>query len=71
MKYFAIWVVQGYQYIVSPILSSVFGIRQKCRYSVSCSSYAKQQLQKKGFFIGGYSALRRFLSCQPFGTIRE
>ena len=71
MKYLMIWLIELYQYVVSPILSSIFGIQQKCRYSVCCSAYAKQRVKEKGFFIGGYLALRRFLSCQPFGTIRE
>ncbi len=38
-----------------------------CRYEPSCSVYAKQAIIKYGPFKGGYLALKRILSCHPWG----
>ncbi len=38
-----------------------------CRYEPSCSVYAEQAIRKYGPFKGGYKALKRILSCHPWG----
>ncbi len=38
-----------------------------CRFTPSCSSYAKQALQTHGTRRGLWLALRRILRCRPFG----
>jgi putative membrane protein insertion efficiency factor len=66
MKYVVTLVITLYQYTLSPLLFALFG--SQCRYSPSCSRYAKEAILKKGVIIGGYMAVKRVLSCQPFFT---
>jgi putative membrane protein insertion efficiency factor len=54
--------INVYKYSVSPLLGA-----SKCRYRPSCSTYAIEALQKHGLFKGGYYAVKRILSCHPWG----
>lgn len=38
-----------------------------CRYTPTCSSYALEALRRHGLFRGGWLALKRILSCHPWG----
>lgn len=49
-----------YQKLVSPWL----GVN--CRYRPSCSSYARQAVERFGVVKGGWLALRRLGRCHPF-----
>jgi putative membrane protein insertion efficiency factor len=42
-----------------------------CRHSPTCSQYAKEQLEKRGLVIGGFLAIRRVFSCNPFTKISD
>lgn len=55
-----VWLVKGYQYLLSPLLGS------NCRFSPSCSHYACQALHKYGAVHGGWLAIRRLLRCHPW-----
>jgi hypothetical protein len=37
-----------------------------CRFYPSCSEYAKQAIEKYGFWRGALIAVKRLLRCQPF-----
>ncbi len=37
-----------------------------CRYSPTCSEYAKHAIQKYGILKGALLGLKRILSCHPF-----
>ena len=37
-----------------------------CRFTPSCSEYARQALLQYGLAKGGLKALKRLLSCHPF-----
>lgn len=37
-----------------------------CRFSPSCSEYAKQAILRHGFFKGGLKAIKRLILCHPF-----
>jgi len=37
-----------------------------CRFTPSCSEYAKQAILKYGFLQGSHLALKRILACHPF-----
>jgi putative membrane protein insertion efficiency factor len=57
-----IWI---YQRTVSPALSALnptFG----CRFSPTCSHYAREALHAHGFFFGFYLTLRRLAKCGPW-----
>lgn len=55
-----ILLVKLYQWILSPLLPPT------CRYTPTCSVYAIQALKKYGPLKGGYLALKRILSCNPW-----
>ncbi len=38
-----------------------------CRYTPTCSQYAKEAIIKYGPFRGGWLTLKRILRCHPFG----
>ncbi len=56
-----LWLIKFYQTAISPFFPGT------CRYQPTCSHYAKEALQKHGFFKGGYLALKRIFSCHPLG----
>lgn len=53
--------IKFYQNFISPLTPS------SCRYTPSCSTYALQALQKYGPIKGSYLAIKRILSCNPWG----
>ena len=53
--------VKFYQYCISPLKPSC------CRYTPTCSEYAVQALRKHGPLKGSWLALKRILSCHPWG----
>ena len=48
-------------YIWKKLISPLFGFR--CRFHPTCSEYAKQALQKYGFFLGSILAIKRVVRC--------
>lgn len=53
--------IKIYQYFISPLFPN------SCRYTPSCSTYAIEALKKHGPFKGLYLAIKRILSCHPWG----
>ncbi len=60
MKWLLIFVVRGYQVLLSPLLPPA------CRYTPSCSHYAIDALQKHGAIRGSWLAAKRIARCHPF-----
>jgi putative membrane protein insertion efficiency factor len=56
-----IGMIRIYQATISPLFPHT------CRYTPTCSTYGVEALKKYGPFRGGWLALKRFLSCNPFG----
>ena len=50
-----------YRSCISPLLPPA------CRYTPTCSQYAKEAIEKYGPFKGGWLALKRILRCNPWG----
>lgn len=65
MKRAVLAVIVFYQLVISPILKQILGTSMMCRYSPTCSEYAKIVIGKYGLIKGGLLALRCFLSCYP------
>ena len=63
MKHLCIWLVRLYQRFLSPLKK-----QPTCRFSPTCSAYAVEAFQKRGFFIGAILTVSRILRCQPFGA---
>ena len=55
----AIALIKGYQRFLSPLLGT------NCRFNPTCSSYAKQAIERFGVIKGGWLAGRRILKCHP------
>lgn len=53
--------IKIYQTCISPLTPAA------CRYTPTCSQYAKEAILKYGPFRGGWLALKRILRCNPFG----
>ncbi|HQD40902.1 MAG: membrane protein insertion efficiency factor YidD [Firmicutes bacterium] len=57
----AVFLIRLYQKALSPLFPP------SCRYSPSCSEYAKLSIEKYGFFRGTVKAVKRILRCHPWG----
>ena len=38
-----------------------------CRFTPTCSEYAKEAIEEHGFLKGWYLSIKRILRCNPFG----
>ncbi len=70
MKYFLLLLILIYQKIFSTVLKNTLGISKFCRFSPTCSQYAKESILKHGVLRGGYFSIVRLISCQPFINIK-
>ncbi|HEY9428631.1 MAG TPA: membrane protein insertion efficiency factor YidD [Gemmatimonadaceae bacterium] len=60
MRWLLIFLVRGYQVVISPLLPST------CRFYPSCSAYAVEALEKHGAWRGTKLTLCRLGRCHPF-----
>ena len=60
MKHLCIWLVRFYRKCLSPLKR-----RPCCRFVPTCSAYAIEAFQKRGFFIGMILTVKRILRCNP------
>ena len=37
-----------------------------CRFTPTCSQYAIEAIERRGVVVGGFLAIKRVLSCNPF-----
>ncbi|MFN7950316.1 MAG: membrane protein insertion efficiency factor YidD [bacterium] len=56
----AIWLIQLYRVVLSPMLGPA------CRFEPSCSRYAEQAIRQHGALRGLALAIRRLARCHPF-----
>lgn len=55
-----------YQRLLSPLLHAIGGPGAGCRFSPSCSDYARDALRTHGAIRGSWLALRRIARCHPW-----
>ena len=60
MRALLIFIITLYQRLISPFLGP------SCRYTPTCSQYAKEALRKYGLLKGLGLSVRRILRCHPF-----
>ncbi len=60
MKWIALKLIEAYRFLISPLLGN------HCRFVPTCSEYAHEAYEKKGFLQGSLKTLFRILRCQPF-----
>ena len=68
MKRVVIFLLTAYQKVLSPLLHQLFGVRHACRYSPTCSEYAKIHIVRDGIIKGSIKSFVRLLYCQPFAS---
>lgn len=56
-----IGLIRFYQGAISPLFGA------KCRYTPTCSAYGVEAVKKHGPWKGGRLAIKRILSCHPWG----
>lgn len=61
MKYLCIWLIRFYRKFLSPLKR-----HSTCRFVPTCSAYALEAFQKRGFFVGMFLTVRRLLRCNPY-----
>lgn len=60
-RFVVITLIRLYQVVASPFPSP-------CRYTPSCSSYAREAVERYGALRGTWLALKRLLRCNPLGS---
>ncbi len=60
MKHLCILLLRFYRRFLSPLKPPC------CRFTPTCSAYAIEAYQKRGFFVGTFLTFRRLLRCNPF-----
>ena len=63
MKTILLSFIKIYQFAISPL----FGGRAVCRFTPTCSEYAKTAIEKYGAWRGTGMAMRRISRCRPGG----
>lgn len=61
MRRIAIFMIRGYQLLLSPVLGN------HCRFDPTCSSYAIEAIHAHGLLRGTGLAMRRIGRCHPWG----
>ena len=65
VSYLFTFIIIIYQRMISPLLPPT------CRYNPTCSEYAKEAINKYGVYKGIYLAVKRLLTCHPWGDHGE
>ncbi len=65
MKKVLLFLINIYQKIFSILIKNMLGISSSCRYSPTCSQYAKIAITQHGIVKGSAMAAARIISCQP------
>ena len=66
MKKIILFFINLYINFASYILKSLVGVGDCCRFSPTCSEYAKISILEKGILKGTKLSLAQFFKCQPF-----
>ncbi|MBI1326488.1 MAG: membrane protein insertion efficiency factor YidD [Alphaproteobacteria bacterium] len=60
MKHLLLFLIKIYTTCFSALTGA------KCRFSPTCSAYARESINKFGVFKGGTLAIRRLSRCHPY-----
>ncbi|WP_130286200.1 membrane protein insertion efficiency factor YidD [Aquimarina brevivitae] len=56
-----VFLIRVYQKFISPLTPAT------CRYEPTCSHYTLESLKTHGLLKGGWLAIKRIISCNPWG----
>lgn len=59
--------IRLYQILLSPLKFLFFGTTGSCRYTPTCSEYARQAVARHGSLKGTWLAVKRISRCHPLG----
>ena len=59
--------VRVYRWTISPLLIFLFGPAGGCRFTPSCSEYARDAIRSRGALAGTWLAVKRICRCHPWG----
>ena len=62
MGKFLIYIINFYQKYLS------FLLVKNCRFEPTCSTYAKESIERHGALIGGFYSVVRILKCGPWSS---
>jgi len=62
MSKFLIYIINFYQKYLSFLLG------KNCRFEPTCSSYAKESIERHGALIGSFYSIIRILKCGPWSN---
>jgi uncharacterized protein len=65
MNKIATIIISTYQKTIAVVLFNL-GLKGGCRFSPTCSEYAKISISQKGILKGSFMSAVRLLKCQPF-----
>jgi len=71
MKRILLFLIKIYRNIGSVLLKNILGVSGFCRFSPTCSEYARLSVQKYGAVKGFVLFIKRLIKCQPFYRIGE
>lgn len=60
MRKILIFLIRAYSYLLSPFLG------HHCRYTPTCSQYAREAIETHGALRGSWLALKRLATCHPW-----
>ena len=64
MKRVIIFNIALYQIVLSPLLKSLLGTSQLCKFTPTCSEYTKNMIARFGIFKGTQLGIERFVTCR-------
>jgi putative membrane protein insertion efficiency factor len=67
LSFFLLAPIALYQIAISPALHALAGPGMGCRFTPTCSEYAREAIALHGPLIGAKLAIRRILRCHPWG----
>lgn len=67
VQHILVFILRGYQRLVSPVLAALVGPAGRCRFEPSCSQYAIEAVKMHGALKGTALAAWRICRCQPWG----
>ena len=62
-----IWLIRGYQILISPVIHAIGGPGSGCRFTPNCSAYGIEAVREHGVCMGLWLIVWRILRCNPWG----
>jgi len=59
-QHLLVGLIRGYQLLLSPFVGN------QCRFTPTCSQYAREAVEKHGALKGSWLAIRRVSRCHPW-----